>query len=678
MRQRLDVDCLIEDLTVSSALVTGGGTLTAQRIFGKSGLVIESGTVNATRLILDGGLTISGGAVNLSGDGSGPVVVCTNFDIKDGALTLSGGNGSLPTGIRPTGKVTISGGTVIVKNSGDFLYAKGDVTISSGSIAIGDGADSGIGSDKNITITGGDIQIKAAHYALKSENGAIVLSGRPSLRLESTMDAAFFAKMVKIAGKVYAARYSGVVIENGKLAEEYKNLPDLIIEGVSYFMKDLNERDLSGDGWSWSARRNTLTLSGYNGEGIWINRSMTVVLASGTANRASDDYNFSDAAIYAQENLTLTGTGRWSGGLYCAKKLTISGNPNISATAIQSYDSEISITGGRINVSGNLKAEIGKISIQNATVTAGRVYGSFVTVRNSSVSTTTKGDEGYPDLGGNSSLSISGSIVFCTEFGSPSGKISLSGSPLFCRAEGEDDEEIWVLVNNATISRDMTLPLGKDCYVPVWSMLTIAKGKKLYAYGGFIVDGRVKGTVVRRREADKIEVYGSAQVARGKGVTLTAQVVPVLSDGQADQTVSWTSSRPWLLPVSDKGVVTATALARVGDTADITCAALDGSLVEAIVPMMVTEPVTKITILSAGAAVSRMSASRSAGTVELDARIDPVGSGNRVKWTSSNIAIASVDPDEGMVQLRKKGTVTITCAAMDGTGVKASVKLTIK
>jgi hypothetical protein len=206
-----------------------------------------------------------------------------------------------------------------------------------------------------------------------------------------------------------------VVIVNGKLADEYKLLPDLIISGNSYYMQDLNAYDRTGDGWSWNKKKNTLTLSGYSGKGIWINRAITVVLASGTSSSGSEDNNF-DAAIYAQENLTLTGSGRWSGGLYCRGKLNITGNPNISASAIQSYAGDIVLGGGRISVSGNLVTEIGNLSIQNCSVTAGRIYGSHISIGKSSVITTAKGDDDSPDLRGNSGLTISSSIIFCTKF----------------------------------------------------------------------------------------------------------------------------------------------------------------------------------------------------------------------------------------------------------------------
>ena len=50
---------------------------------------------------------------------------------------------------------------------------------------------------------------------------------------------------------------------------------------------------------------------------------------------------------------------------------------------------------------------------------------------------------------------------------------------------------------------------------------------------------------------------------------------------------------------------------------------------------------------------------------------------NSVKWTSSNKKIATVDQN-GKVKAKKKGTCIITCKAMDGSGVKAVCKITVK
>ena len=55
---------------------------------------------------------------------------------------------------------------------------------------------------------------------------------------------------------------------------------------------------------------------------------------------------------------------------------------------------------------------------------------------------------------------------------------------------------------------------------------------------------------------------------------------------------------------------------------------------------------------------------------------DEYGASQEVKWSSSNKAIAAIDPDtDEIVWKGKNGTVTITATAADGSGKKASVKL---
>jgi hypothetical protein len=521
-------------------------------------------------------------------------------------------------------------------------------------------------------VTGGDTQIRTKGYAMSASK--ILICGKPDLSLESSEQTAFHAASVKIAGKAYAPRYPGVAVVKGRLSDEYKLLPDLILAGQSYSMRQLNAGDYSGDGWSWSAKKNTLTLSGYRGAGIWINRSTTVALASGTSSSGSDDYHSGSVAIFNTENLTLNGSGRWSGGLYCAGRLTIGGSPSLSAGAVEA--GSITLSGGRLTTSGALKAE-GSLAIVNSRVQAGRIEGSRVSIQKSLISTSSEGSEANPDLKGTSGLAISDSIVFCTRFGVPGGKVSLSGTPVFRRAS-DGGAEVWTLYGSATVSRDMAVLPGRDCLVPAGAKLTIAKGKKLYVYGSLRVEGTLKGAVVRRSVAGRVDILGGSEIARGRSVKLAAVVAPALQGGQADQAVGWVSGEPRLIRVSDGGTVTASAASKAGDTAEITCSALDGSGAAGSITMTVTEPAAKITILYQGAAVGKLNLSRSAGPVALSARVDPTGASERVRWTSSNAAVASIDPETGEVQLRKKGNVTITCQAMDGTGVKAAFKLTIQ
>ena len=654
------------DLSIPGAVVSGGGSLAASRILGGAGLEIRSGSVSAARLALAGELTLSGGAAALSGESGGPAVQCAGFTMAGGALTLSNG----PEGIRASGSAAIRGGSIIAAGVGDFLTAGGGVTISGGTIRLDGGTGRGI-SGGSVTVTDGDTRIQSAGYAMSGSK--ISISGKPDLSLESSKQTAFHAKSVKIGGKAYAPRYPGVVIVKGRLSNEYKLLPDLIAAGQAYTMQQLNAGDVSGEGWSWSAKKNTLTLSGYRGAGIWINRPVTVALAAGTSNSGSDDYHSGSAAVFSTENLTLTGSGRWSGGVYCEGKLIIGGNISLSADAVQA--GSIVLSGGRLTASGALRAE-GSLAIQNSRVQAGRIEGGRVSIQKSSVATTSAGSSVDPDLKGTVGLAISDSIVFCTRFGVPGGKASLSGSPVFWRASGGGD--VWTLYGSATLSRDMAVPPGRDCLVPSGMELTIAKGKRLYVYGSLRAEGTLRGAVVRRSEAGRVEILGGSEVARGRSVKLTALVVPALYGGQADQAVGWASEAPRLIRGSDGGIVTASASAKAGDAAEITCTALDGSDVSGAITMTVTEPAAKISILYQGAAVGRLRLFKGSGSAALFARVDPAGASGRVKWTSSNSAVASVDPEKGTVQLRKKGTATITCQAMDGTGVKAAVKLTIQ
>ena len=66
-----------------------------------------------------------------------------------------------------------------------------------------------------------------------------------------------------------------------------------------------------------------------------------------------------------------------------------------------------------------------------------------------------------------------------------------------------------------------------------------------------------------------------------------------------------------------------------------------------------------------------------AAQLTLSARCLPAGAGQTVTWKTSNKKIAVVSA-EGVVTAKKAGTVTITAAAADGSGVKVSFRLVIR
>ena len=150
-------------------------------------------------------------------------------------------------------------------------------------------------------------------------------------------------------------------------------------------------------------------------------------------------------------------------------------------------------------------------------------------------------------------------------------------------------------------------------------------------------------------------------------LTLKATISPACS---ANKSVTWSSSNPKVAKVDEKGKVTAL---KVGTT-KITCTAKDGKNVYAICRITVVDrKVTKIILNKKKASMVK------GDTLQLRVKsILPKDAVNRkVQWTSSNEKIAKVD-QKGKVTALKKGKVTITCKATDGSKVKATCKITIE
>ena len=129
-------------------------------------------------------------------------------------------------------------------------------------------------------------------------------------------------------------------------------------------------------------------------------------------------------------------------------------------------------------------------------------------------------------------------------------------------------------------------------------------------------------------------------------------------------TVNWSSSNPAVATVSSKGKVTG----KKRGTATIT-ASLNGA--KATCKVKVTIPVSKITLNKTTASLAK------GKTVTLKATVSPSNAVKKtIKWTSSNSKIATVS-SKGVVKGIAKGTATITAKATDGSGKKATCKVTV-
>ena len=157
----------------------------------------------------------------------------------------------------------------------------------------------------------------------------------------------------------------------------------------------------------------------------------------------------------------------------------------------------------------------------------------------------------------------------------------------------------------------------------------------------------------------------SAAVFKWKTVQLKATVTPANATLTA---VTWKSSNTKVATVSSTGKV----VGKGKGIATITCTAKDGSGVKATCKITVKQPVTKITLNKTSLSIVK------GKTYALKATVAPAAANNRaVTWKSSNTKVATVT-SAGKVTAVGKGTATITCTAKDGSGVKATCKVTVK
>lgn len=172
-----------------------------------------------------------------------------------------------------------------------------------------------------------------------------------------------------------------------------------------------------------------------------------------------------------------------------------------------------------------------------------------------------------------------------------------------------------------------------------------------------------------------IFLTGDTELAGGKSLTLSAEVLP---EGAANKKLTWTTSNKDVATVSSSGKVTAKKVTQV-QTVTITATAKDGSNISDSMTLTVRPLVKSISILAKDGSVLPSAKTivfeEDGQNLYLQAQVLPESAGQAVKWKSSNEKIAYVDEQTGVVTLHKKGNVTITATATDGSGVKKTVKL---
>ena len=150
----------------------------------------------------------------------------------------------------------------------------------------------------------------------------------------------------------------------------------------------------------------------------------------------------------------------------------------------------------------------------------------------------------------------------------------------------------------------------------------------------------------------------------GKSYTEKATVKPANATNKA---VTWKSSNTKIATVSQSGTITAKAKG----TATITVTAKDGSGKKATCKVTVGKPVTSVKLNATAKTIY------TGKTFTLKPTFAPTDAVNKlVLWSSSNPKAATVNSN-GVVTGKARGSTTITCTTRDGSGKKATCKITV-
>ena len=171
--------------------------------------------------------------------------------------------------------------------------------------------------------------------------------------------------------------------------------------------------------------------------------------------------------------------------------------------------------------------------------------------------------------------------------------------------------------------------------------------------------GKVKSVAVTNLPAKQLTLK------KGKTFTLKSKVTVT---GKVSKKVTYKTSNKKIATVNAKGKITA----KKKGTAKIYVISKADKKKKCTITVTVGTPVTKV----------KLNKTKSTMTVgkkqTLKATVTPKkASSKAVVWKSSNTKVATVT-SKGVVKAKKAGTVTITATAKDGSGKKATCKVTVK
>lgn len=156
----------------------------------------------------------------------------------------------------------------------------------------------------------------------------------------------------------------------------------------------------------------------------------------------------------------------------------------------------------------------------------------------------------------------------------------------------------------------------------------------------------------------------TAQINTGESIQLVANVLP---SEAANKTLTWKSSSTSVATVDQTGKVTGIK----GGTATITATTTDGTNKSATCKVTVIQLATSLKLSYSTLTIGK------GNTFKLTATISPSTTKNKnLEWNSSNTS-AVIDLGDGEFYAKAAGTSTITVGTTDGSGKKATCKVTV-
>ena len=221
----------------------------------------------------------------------------------------------------------------------------------------------------------------------------------------------------------------------------------------------------------------------------------------------------------------------------------------------------------------------------------------------------------------------------------------------------------------------------KQVHVSKSGVVTAKEPGKTVTLTATAADGSGKNATVKIKTLQPMErltLPEEAVVAGGKNLTLKAAIFP---ETTTNKKLLWQITEG-----SDFATISTSGQLKAGKTEQVRSVTVRVSAQEnpacfAQCVVTIYPPVTKVDILNdlgvpvTGTTITLPMHTRSDNTMQLSARNDPQNASQCWNWTSSKAADVSVDA-HGLVTARVPGkTVTITAAAADGSGKKATVKI---